>query len=194
MTSAKPDQSKVTDYVQSWLLSSDEQVTLEVQNEVEQFYFREARLQNKADHRQWLETMVDREVYYWLPVWEVRFRKDPRPGPSLKDPAIYNDTFEDLDIRIRRMETGMVWMEDPPARIRHMVTNIEAYHGALPGYYEVYSNVHVYRNRRQRDETNMYAGREDLLRRGEDGKLRLLRRKLDIDQRVVLDKNLNFFM
>ena len=194
MASVKSAPSAVTGYVQSWLLGSDKPVSLEVHNEIERFYFREARLQNRADHRQWLDTMVDRDVHYWLPVWEVRFRKDPRPGPSLKDPAIYNDTFDDLDTRIRRMETGLVWMEDPPARIRHMVTNIEPYEGAFPGYYEVYSNVHVYRNRRQRDETNMYAGREDLLRRDSDGKLRLLRRKLDIDQRVVLDKNLNFFM
>ena len=189
-------QSKATEvpYAGAWQLASEEAVTLELRHEIEQFYYREARLQNRSAHRQWLETMVDPEVHYWLPVFEVRFVKDKRPAPTPNDPAVYNDSYEDLDFRIRRMETGMVWMEDPPTRIRHMITNIEAYEGVVAGCYEVYSNVHVYRNRRQREETNVYAGREDVLRRDGDGRLRIYRRKLSLDQRVVLDKNLNFFM
>ncbi len=194
MSNAPSERQEVMDHLQNWELTSDQPVPLEEQHEIEQFYFREARLQNRGDHRQWLENLVDKDIYYWLPVYEVRYRQDSRSAPTVSDPAIYNDTWADLDFRVRRMETGMVWMEDPPTRIRHVITNIETYQGDTPDSYEVYSNVHVYRNRRQRDESTIYAGREDLLRRDSDGKLRLLRRKLDIDQRVVLDKNLNFFM
>lgn len=194
MTQQVTSQQEAADHLDNWELSGEQPVSLEEQREIEQFYYREARLQNRGDHRQWLDDLVDKEIHYWLPVYEVRYRQDNRGGPTIGDPAIYNDNWADLDFRIRRMETGMVWMEDPPTRIRHVITNIETYQGATPGSYEVYSNVHVYRNRRQREESTMSAGREDLLRRDGDGKLRLLRRKLDIDQRVVLDKNLNFFM
>ena len=85
-------------------------------------------------------------------------------------------------------------MEDPPSRVRFLVTNIEAYHTAEPDLIGTFCNVHVYRNRRQRDETHHFYGREDLLRRGADGQLRLLRRKIVLDQRVVLDKNLYLFL
>jgi 3-phenylpropionate/cinnamic acid dioxygenase small subunit len=110
------------------------------------------------------------------------------------EPAIYNDGFKDLDNRIQRVETGLVWMEDPPLRLRYLLSNIEAYHTAEAQLIATFCNVHAYRNRRQREETSYMYGREDALRRGADGQLRLLRRKITLDQRVVLDKNLYFFL
>jgi 3-phenylpropionate/cinnamic acid dioxygenase small subunit len=169
-------------------------VDLALHHAVSQFYFREARLQNGRQARQWLETMVDADIHYWLPILEDRFAKDPRPQPTPAEPAIYNDNHDDLRKRIERLETGLVWMEDPPSRVRFLVTNIEAYHTAEPDLIGTFCNVHVYRNRRQRDETHHFYGREDLLRRGADGQLRLLRRKIVLDQRVVLDKNLYLFL
>jgi 3-phenylpropionate/cinnamic acid dioxygenase small subunit len=168
-------------------------VPLDRYYEVQRFYFREARLQNGRQARAWLQTMVDRDIHYWLPVWEERYLKDPRPQPGPADAAVYSDDYDDLDMRISRLETGLVWMEDPPARNRFLVSNIEAF-DLEEGLIGVYSNVHVYRNRRQRDEFNHFYGREDLLRRGADGQLRLFRRKIALDQRVVLDKNLYFFL
>ncbi len=180
--------------VSSARMSLPTRVSAQVEREIQHFYYWEARLQHLGEHRAWLETLVDREVHYWMPVFEVRFRKDRRPGPTPDDPAIYNDGYDDLDHRIRRLESGMVWMEDPPTRIRFFVTNIEAFEADSPNCYQVFSNVHVYRNRRQREETITVGGREDVLRRAADGQLRIYRRKIVLDQRVVLDKNLNFFM
>jgi 3-phenylpropionate/cinnamic acid dioxygenase small subunit len=169
-------------------------VDLALHHEVEQFYFREARLHNQRLARQWLEQMVDPEIHYWLPILEDRYVKDARPAPTPDDPAIYNDDYAALGHRIERLETGLVWMEDPPARVRYFVANVEAFHTDAPDVLGVYCNVHIYRNRRQRDETHHFYGREDLLRRGTDGGLRLYRRKIVLDQRVVLDKNLYLFL
>ena len=163
-------------------------------HEIEQFYSREARLHNRRLARQWLENMVDADVHYWLPIVEDRFSKDARPAPTPDDPAVFNDWHKDLSNRIDRLETGLVWMEDPPARVRYFIANVEAFATADPAVTAVYCNVHIYRNRRQRDETHHYYGREDLLRRGADGALRLYRRKIVLDQRVVLDKNLYLFL
>lgn len=167
---------------------------LEQYYDVQRFYFREARLQNRRQARLWLESMVDSEVHYWLPVFEERYIKDPRPAPTIDDPAVYSDGYDDLHHRIERLETGLVWMEDPPGRLRFLVSNIEAYHTGDPAVIGVYCNVHVYRNRRQRDEYHHFYGREDLLRRDQSGALRLYRRKILLDQRVVLDKNLYLFL
>ena len=169
-------------------------VDLALHHEVSRLYFREARLLNNRQPRVWLETMVDPDVHYWLPILEDRFSKDQRPAPTPDEPAVYNDNYQDLDHRIARLETGLVWMEDPPSRLRYLVSNVEAYHTADAQLIATFCSVHVYRNRRQREETNHFYGREDVLRRGADGRLRLLRRKVVLDQRVVLDKNLYFFM
>jgi 3-phenylpropionate/cinnamic acid dioxygenase small subunit len=169
-------------------------VDLTLYHEVCQFYYREARLQNARQPREWLQTLVDPDVHYWLPILEDRFARDQRPPPTPDEPAVYNDGYKELENRIARLETGLVWMEDPPSRVRFLVNNVEAYHTAEPDLIAAYGNVHVYRSRRQRDETHHFYGREDVLRRGADGRLRLLRRKIVLDQRVVLDKNLYMFL
>ena len=167
--------------------------TLELGYQVEQFYYREARFMNQRQHRQWLESMVHEDIHYWLPITENRMLNDKRPEPTPEDGAIYNDNYGDLDDRIKRLETGLVWMEDPPSRIRHLISNVEVYHADQEQQLSVYSNFHVYRNRRQRDETNLIGGREDVLVRDGDG-FKILKRKINLDMRVVLDKNLYFFI
>lgn len=167
--------------------------SLELSYQVEQFYYRESRLMAQREHRRWWETMVHPDIHYWMPINEVRFLKDKRPDPTPDDGGIFNDTYTDLDDRIKRLETGMVWMEDPPSRIRHLISNVEVYHTDDDSKLSVYSNFHVYRNRRQRDEANLIGGREDvLIRDGEEFKI--LKRKISLDMRVVLDKNLYVFI
>jgi len=65
-------------------------VGLELFHEVEQFYFREARLFSDQRYRDWLATMVDREVHYWLPIFQERYRADRKPPPQFP-PLIYDD-------------------------------------------------------------------------------------------------------
>ena len=166
---------------------------LELAYQVEQFYNREARFMNQRQHRQWLETMVHQDIHYWLPINENRFAKDRRPEVTPEDGGIYDDNYGDLEFRISRLETGQVWMEDPPSRIRHLISNVEVYHTDDDKLLNVYSNFHVYRNRRQRDETNLIGGRVDLLVREGDS-FKILKRRINLDMRVVLDKNLYFFM
>lgn len=175
-------------------MSSNHQLaSLELAYEVEQFYYLEARLMNQRRHREWLETMIHPDIHYWLPIIENRFLNDKRPAPTPDDGGIFNDDYAALDQRVRRLETGLVWMEDPPSRLRHLITNVEVHHTDDPNRYEVFSNFHIYRNRRERDETNLIGGREDLLQR-EHGALKILKRKIILDMRVVLDKNLYLFM
>jgi biphenyl 2,3-dioxygenase beta subunit len=57
----------------------------------------------------------------------------------------------------------------------------------------VKSNFICYRNRLQ-DEVDIWAGeRIDLLRRDEEQELHIARRKILLDQNVVLSKNLSVF-
>jgi biphenyl 2,3-dioxygenase beta subunit len=167
-------------------------VNLELFYEDQQFYFREARLFTEKRYREWLGTMVDRQIHYWLPIFHERYREDRKSLPDYI-PSIYDDNFTDLEERVRQLETNLVWREDPPSRIRHMITNLEVYHSDKPGELDTFSNFLVGRNHHEREQTTLFGGREDRLRKNTDG-WRLLRCKISVPQRAILDTNLFYFM
>lgn len=161
-------------------------------HDIEQFYFREARLFSEQRYREWFKEMVDQDIHYFLPVFEERLKADRRPPPEFPA-AVYDDDYADLDERIARLDTNLVWMEDPPSRIRHLITNVEAYATEKDDEIESYSNFLVCRNRGEREERMLVGGRHDRLRKYGDG-FKLARREIAVPQRVVLDTNLYFFM
>ncbi|MSR13581.1 MAG: 3-phenylpropionate/cinnamic acid dioxygenase subunit beta [Gammaproteobacteria bacterium] len=168
-------------------------VPLDLYFEVQTFLFREARYLDDEQFRPWLALLTE-DIHYWLPIRENRFRKDRRPPPTPADSAsVYNDDLSDLTDRVARFETGFAWVEDPPSRIRRLVTNIEAETTARDDELAVYSNILLYRNRRQDEEAWFVAARRDRLR-WVDGTWRLAKRHIVFDQHVILDDNLSVFL
>ena len=176
---------------QGWLTET-QVVDRDAGYELEQLLYHEARLLDAERFRDWLGLLTD-DVHYWLPVRENRYRRDPRgAAPRREDVALFDDHRTDLEDRVRRLETGLVWGEDPPGRIRRLITNVSAFVAEVPDARRVYSHFLVYRNRRQ-DEVAMLAGaRRDLWRTTLQG-WRLAAREVLLDQHVVLDKNLYLF-
>ena len=168
-------------------------VSREVRDEIERFLFREARLIDTEQEREWLETMVDPEIKYQVFSRQLRYRKDTR-GSGDKEVYFFDDNYADLAHRVGLRETGTQWVADPPNRLRRIVGNIEGFEGELAGEYRVYSNCMVTRNRMVYEQMSYAYGREDILRRGADGKLRLLARVIDFEERFVRGKNLLFIL
>jgi 3-phenylpropionate/cinnamic acid dioxygenase small subunit len=174
-------------------VAADSPVSQDIQFEVQSFLFREARALDEERFRDW-QAMLTEDIHYWLPIRENRFRKDRRPDPTPENSAsVYNDDYDDIEHRIQRFETGLAWIEDPPARVRRLVTNIEAETTDNANELAVYSNILLYRNRRQDEEGWFIAARRDRLRRVE-GNWRLSRRHIVLDQHVILDENLSVFL
>jgi biphenyl 2,3-dioxygenase beta subunit len=91
------------------------------------------------------------------------------------------------------MESLAHWAENPRSRTRHLVTNVRITATDSADEYEVKSNFICYRNRLQ-DEVDIWAGeRSDLVRRDQEQKLHIARRKILLDQNVILSKNLSVF-
>jgi len=165
----------------------------QVRMEVEAFLYREARVLDAEQWREWLGAMVDKDIRYQVWSRQLRMRKDKRVvGPA--EVYIYDDDYQVLDMRVQQFESGLQWRSDPPERLRHMVSNVEAFQGERQGEYLVYSNCLVTRNRRVYEESSFVYGREDVLRRDSEGRLRLLRRLIDYDQRFIEGRNLLFFL
>lgn len=174
-------------------MSDQRPLATELHHEIEQFLYREARMLDGELLREWLEDVLDPEICYQMVIREERFRKDKSPAEA-KQVMPYDDDHTAIELRIRQVETGLRTMLDPPERLRRFVSNIETYHGDQDGHYRVYSYGIVSRNRRLYEREQFEFGREDVLKRGQDGKLRLLSRMIEVDQRVVQGKNLLFFL
>lgn len=92
---------------------------------------------------------------------------------------------------MKQILTGVHWAEEPLSRVCHMVSNVEIL-TASPTEVTVRSRFLVYRNRVE-TETDFFVGkREDVLRKV-DGQWKIARRKILLDQNVLLAKNLTVF-
>ena len=173
--------------------------------EVEQFMYREARLLDSRRFDDWLELLTE-DIKYWMPMRSNRYPANSKAISILDgsryeeselsgedDLAIMDEDKDSLTRRIRRLDSGMAWAEDPPSRTRHFVSNIEVEAGSRDNELRVFSNFIMYRTRGETEQDFYVGSREDVLRR-EEGQLRVAYRKVVLDQTVLLAKNVsNFF-
>jgi 3-phenylpropionate/cinnamic acid dioxygenase small subunit len=176
----------------------------EVIREVEQFLYREARLLDERRLHEWVELFTE-DVRYWMSMRSNRYPAESKAIGLLdqaqesaterrqeEELAILDETKATLHARIARLDTGMAWAEDPPSRTRHMISNIEVEEGDTASELRVYSNYLVYRTRGETEQDFYIGRREDVLRRI-DGVWKIARRKIILDQNVLLAKNVSIF-
>jgi len=108
--------------------------------------------------------------------------------------AHYDEDKYSLSRRVARFLTEHAWTEDPPSRLRHHITNVRTFATDDDDHMIVDSAVLLFRSRGDvREPALVSAGREDLLRRGEDGWL-LARRTIMLDESVMRMQNLAIFL
>jgi 3-phenylpropionate/cinnamic acid dioxygenase small subunit len=168
-----------------------------LKDEVEAFLYREAELLDERKYEEWLALFTD-DVRYWMPMrrnvpHDASEREYTREG---LDVNWFDEGKDTLGRRVKQILTGIHWAEEPPSRICHMVSNVQVLSarpaGPVPTELMVKSRFLVYRNRVETETDILVGKREDLLRRVE-GDLRIARRKITLDQSVLLAKNLTFF-
>lgn len=158
--------------------------------EVSQFLYMESALLDDRDFRGWLDVLT-KDIEYRVP---LRVTKDEGQGPGfLENMAIMDDSYKTLEARIRRLETEYSWAEIPPSRTRHYVTNIRIEQGIDENSFQVKSNLLLYRSRGDSPLFDLLAGeRHDVLRL-EDGKWKLAKRIVYLDQTTLSAHNVSFF-
>src|ERR1700693_3511790 len=168
-------------------------VTPELQLEIEQYYYHEAELLDDHRYGEWLD-LFSGDARYWMPTRADRLLRHPDKDVSVGGEfALFDDNKKTLGWRVKQMGSLTHWAENPRSRTRHLVSNVRIAPTKLEGEYEVKSNFICYRNRLQ-DEVDIWAGeRNDLLRRDKEAELHIARRKILLDQNVVLSKNLSVF-
>jgi 3-phenylpropionate/cinnamic acid dioxygenase small subunit len=160
-----------------------------LQYEVEQFLYAEAALLDGRKYRDWLALLTD-DIHYWMPIRRTVTLADidrefTRPG----DMAYFDDDRAVLEIRVRKLEAGSAWSEDPPSRSRHLVSNVRILE-VVGDEITLEACFHLYRSRLERDVDSWIGRRIDVLRRTEQG-LRLAKRHLFLDQAVIQSTNMS---
>jgi 3-phenylpropionate/cinnamic acid dioxygenase small subunit len=160
-----------------------------LQYEVEQFLYAEAALLDARKHREWLGLLAD-DIHYWMPIRRTTTLAEvDREFTKLGDMAYFDDDRALLEIRVRKLEAGSAWSEDPPSRSRHFVSNVRILDIAGDEI-TVEACFHLYRSRLERDVDSWIGRRVDVLRRT-DGSFRLAKRHLFLDQTVILSTNMS---
>ena len=167
-----------------------EQVCLE--REIENFLYDEAELLDTRHFEDWLDLLTE-DIRYWMPMRRnIKFdHQEQEETREQQDMNWFDEGKETLTQRVKQILTGVHWAEEPLSRVCHMVSNVRLM-SVTPHEVQVKSRFLIYRNRQQ-DETDIFVGkREDTLRKV-DGAWKIARRKIILDQNVLLAKNLTIF-
>ena len=138
--------------------------------EITDFLYREAELLDERRYREWLDLLAD-DVRYWMPIRRnVKLGDDESEFTRANsDINWFDEGKETLSRRVKQIETGIHWAEEPRSRLSHLVTNVQV-QGAEPSLaaaqeVSVTSRFLIYRNRVETETDILVGRREDQLRR-----------------------------
>lgn len=162
--------------------------------EIEEFLFHEANLLDSCKFSAWLDLLAD-DIRYFMPMQRNVRHSDQRRAQTVEgqDISWYDEDKFTLEQRVRQIESGLHWAEEPLSRTSHLVSNINLVRMSDDAQ-EVQVDLRflVYRNRLEA-ETDIFVGkREDTLRRVGDN-WKISRRVILLSQSVLLAKNLTIF-
>jgi 3-phenylpropionate/cinnamic acid dioxygenase small subunit len=161
----------------------------QLQFEVEQFLYSEAALLDARRYRDWLALIAD-DIHYWMPIRRTVTMSDiarefTKPG----DMAFFDDDRALLEMRVKKLEAGSAWSEDPPSRSRHFVSNVRILE-TRGDEITLEAAFHLYRTRLNTEVDSWVGRRVDVLRRRGDSFV-IARRHLFLDQTLIRSTNMS---
>ena len=140
-------------------------------SELEAFLIHEARLLDERRFREWMELFAE-DGTYWVPA--VPDQKSPFDQASL-----FYDDRDLMRTRVERLEHPRIHVQTPPSRTAHLLGNVAVESADdAKGEYAVASTLIMveYRDEQQR----VFAGRQHHHLRREEGRLRIVRKRVDL--------------
>ena len=170
--------------------------------DLEQFYFREARLLDNRELQQWMGLLTE-DVTYIMPVRSNPMRDPKKRGTESYlnvdselseglDPPHRDENFFTIALRVNRTFKANSWSDNPPARTRRFISNVEIEAGGSPDELKVYSNFLCTFSRHQIDNVTYSGQRQDVIRVTEEG-FKIASRRVIIDWNVVTAPSLGLY-
>lgn len=172
---------------------------IELKHEVEKFYYMESRMLDDRKFLSWLDLLMP-DIRYYIPLRHVHIASgaddntdelhDVEHELNLDDePAFRDEGYDLLATRARRSVSSQSWTENPPARTRRFVTNVELEANDSTNSLRVYSNFMLNYSRHGAANHVFSGQRRDELRRV-DGSLRIAARRVLLDWNVITGPSL----
>jgi 3-phenylpropionate/cinnamic acid dioxygenase small subunit len=178
------------------LVTQMNELTLEqllLERDVERFLYKEAALLDERRFGEWIDLLAD-DIHYHMPIRRnVKFGDwDRENSDSTSEISWFDEGKPTLAGRVRQLQTGVHWPEEPFSRIRHMITNVRIL-DVRGDEVDVNSNFFVYLNHLRDEEVRFVGTRYDVLRRDRETGWKIAKRKILIDQNVLLAKVITTF-
>jgi 3-phenylpropionate/cinnamic acid dioxygenase small subunit len=171
----------------------DADVSPELQLAVERWLYDEAELLDDKRFDDWLERLAD-DIAYLVPIRSNRPTRGDRSEPPGVQSAHIEDDKHGLRVRVKRLNTGLAWAEDPPTKTRHLISNVRVDPGDRPGELRVKSNFYIYIARPNVEHASFAGERHDVLRTvAGPRRFELARRTVVLDQTTLATNTLSLF-
>ena len=164
-----------------------------LEREIEHFLYMEAALLDQRRFNEWIDLIAD-DIHYHMPMRRnVKFGQQHRENTDAESEISWFDEGKaTLAGRVRQINTGLHWAEEPSSRVRHIITNVRLT-DVRDDEVDVSSNFFVWSNR-LKTETNLFVGtRDDVLRRDAETGWKIAKRLILLDQNVLLSKVISTF-
>ncbi len=135
--------------------------------EVAQFLYREARLQDTHAYDDW-EALWDDDAVYWVPA------NGENSDPEKEMSFIY-DNRSRIALRIKQLKTGKRHSQTPPSKLARIISNIELLE-ADQDRIRVAANAMIFESNMRGD--TMWASRNEYTLRRAGGALKMSRKKV----------------
>src|SRR5436309_9512617 len=136
-----------------------------------EFVYREARLADETRYAEWHALWTD-DAVYWVPA-----TTDPEAGPEKHLSHIYDNRAR-LETRVKLLQTGHRYSQEPPSHMRRLISNIEV---AQAGDGELVAGSNFLLDElsiQARHETHCWVGRATHRLRRVNGELRIHSKKV----------------
>jgi 3-phenylpropionate/cinnamic acid dioxygenase small subunit len=154
---------------------------------VVEFLYREARLADEARYAEWLALWTD-DAVYWVPA-----TSDPDADPERRISHIYDNRAR-LETRIKLLQTGHRYSQEPASPMRRLISNIETEEGP-DGVLVASSNfVLAELSIQAKAEMHWWVGRAMHHLRRVDGALRMQLKKVVLINAAEPLPNLSFLI
>jgi 3-phenylpropionate/cinnamic acid dioxygenase small subunit len=154
---------------------------------VVEFLYREARLADEARYAEWLALWTDDGVY-WVPA-----TTDPSADPQKHLSHIYDNRAR-LDTRVKLLQTGHRYSQEPASLMRRLISNIEVQAAGddelVAGSNFVLAELAI----QAKHEMHWWVGRTTHRLRRVDGDLRMSRKKVVLINAAEPLPNLSFLI
>lgn len=169
---------------------SKQLLALLLAQDIHEFLCAEAELLDERRYDEWLELLTD-DVSYWVPLRrnvsaDHREMENTQQG---KDINWFDEGKVTLRQRVRQATSNVHWAEEPSPRVSRFISNLHDIQ-ASPGVEDPQEvclryKILIYRNKLE-DDTDVFAGkRHDTLRRVQ-GRWKIAKRTVILDQSVLL--------